>query len=211
MDTSGNLDALVERVLERARQQAAEIVDRAGKAAEREIVRAREQCESRKQAAEAVVREAAERRKHSAHAEAEQEQRRAVMNAREAAVDDVFTEVLSSLGSIPEPGERLRLLEQLVREALRALGAPSVRVRLNQAERDLARASGFPGEIDKVTVVIDEETIETCGGPVVTDDSGRVVFENTFEARLDRMRDHLRRLVAETVRLEDRKEGPRPS
>ena len=44
---------------------------------------------------------------------------------------------------------------------------------------------------------------EAAGGPVVTDDSGCVVFENTVEARLDRHREKLRRRVADILELHD--------
>lgn len=209
MDTSGNLDALVERVLQRARQEAAAIVDRGKKAAEREMARAEEQRDSRKHAAENALREAAERRERSARAEAGQEKRRAVMNARQAAVEAVFDEALRALKESAGLAERLQLLRELVREGIRAVAAPSVGVRLNAAERALACSPTFPKEIDGVSITLDGDPIETVGGPVVTDDSGRLIFENTFEARLDRMREPLRRLVAETLRLKDRQERAR--
>ena len=201
METSGNLDTLVEHVLERARQEAAAIVDRGKRAAEREVGRAREQLDGRKHAAADALREAAGRRERSARAEAEQDKRRAVMNAREAAVESVFDEALHTCQAIGEPAQRMRLLQALAQEGIRAVAASPVRVRLNAAERELS--PGLPKEIDGVPVTLDAEPIETAGGPVVTDESGRVIFENTFEARLDRMREPLRRLVAETLCLED--------
>lgn len=209
MDTSGNLETLVERVLERARQEASAIVDRGAKAAEREIHRAREESAARKDAAETALREAAERRIHAARAETEQARRRAVMNARQAAVESVFEEALRSLAHPGTQDERRQLLQGLVREGIRAVGAPAVRVRLNATDREVASAPDFPKEIDGVAITVDETAIDTVGGPVVTDESGRVVFENTFEARLDRMREPLRRRVADTLRLAEEEERAR--
>jgi len=207
METSGNLDGLVERVLAQAREEAAALVERSAKAAERETQRAEQERDRRRAAVESALREAAERRTQAARAEAEHEKRRAAMNAREAAVVSVFEEALHSLREIGAPEERRRLLEALVREGIRALGASPVRVRLNAAERELALDSRFPKELDGVPIALDEDATDAVGGPVVTDESGRVVFENTFEARLDRMRETLRRLVANTLRLEDRQGG----
>jgi len=209
MDMSGNLDALVKRVLDRARDEATAIVERGKKAAERETQRAEEERAARKQASEAALHEAAERRIYSARAEAEQDKRRAMMNAREEAVEAVFAEALQTLQQIDAPAERRALLQKLVREGIRAVGAPAVRIRVNKTERDLARDPTFPGEIDGVSITLDEQALDASGGPVVTDDSGRVVYENTFEARLERMREPLRRLVARTLHLEEKKEEAR--
>lgn len=209
MDTSGNLDALVERVLDRAREEATAIVERGGKAAERETQRAEQERDDRRQAAEAALREIAERRTSSARAEAEQDKRRAEMKAREAAVESVFTEAVQALQHVHGPAERRELLQKLVREGIRAVNAPAVRVRLNKAERELALDPGFPKDIDGVSVALEEDTLDSAGGPVVTDASGRVVYENTFEARLERMRESLRRLVAETLLREDKQERAR--
>ena len=76
-----------------------------------------------------------------------------------------------------------------------------MRVRLNAADQTVARSAGFPKEIGGVPLTIDDETIQVSGGPVVSDAAGRVVFENTFEARLERARAGLRRQIAERLDL----------
>ncbi len=188
MSTSGNLDALVERVLSRAREEATSVVDRANKAAERQVHEAEAQCVARQKAAQVAADEASQQRLHSRRAGMQQEQRRAVMNAREAAVNEVFADALQTLSKIDDVQARCDLLVVFVGEGARALCVSVVSVRLNAAEQDLARTPEFPQELDGVRVTIEDETIETSGGPVVTDETGRIVFENTFEARLDRSR-----------------------
>jgi len=206
METSGNLDGLVKRILEQAREEAAAVAERSAKAVDREVQRARQVSSGRKEAMESALRDASKRRIYSRRAEAEQERRRAAMNAREEAVESVFVEALRELKEIGDPSERRNLLEALIREGIRAVDGRSVRVRLNPTERKLLLGSDFPEEIDGVTVTIDEDCIDAAGGPIVSDDSGRVVFENTFEARLARMRESLRRLVVETLELDEKRE-----
>ncbi len=203
MSTSGNLDDLVERVLERARQDAASIVEIAGKAAERELRQAEELSRKAKVSAEQAMQEGIERRKHVAKAESFQNTRRAVMNARESVVEAVFAAALEDLAKIEDSDFRRKLMVALVREGVQALKVPSVRVSLNATELALVQASDFPTQLDGVSVALDTAPIETRGGPVITDDSGRIMFENTFEARLDRNRDSLRKQVAEILRLHD--------
>jgi vacuolar-type H+-ATPase subunit E/Vma4 len=201
MTDNSNLDALIERVIAKAREEAEAMTERAEKAAAREIRQAEEQAAKRLAAAEAAVRDAAEQRKHSVLAEVQQEERRTLMNMREDAVETVFTAALEELGMIDDEKARCELLVALVGEGVRALGVDAVRVRLNASELALARGNEFPKEIDGVSVTFDDETIENRGGPVVSDMDGRVVFENTFEARLGRMRGELRGQVARILGL----------
>jgi V/A-type H+-transporting ATPase subunit E len=47
--------------------------------------------------------------------------------------------------------------------------------------------------------VLEEKSIDTIGGVVITSLDGSVRFDNTFEARLERMRPSLRMEVSETL------------
>jgi V/A-type H+-transporting ATPase subunit E len=201
MSSGGDLDALVERVLSRAREEAASLVDRARKAADRQVQNAQEHCEAQRRSAQDAADEADGQRLHSVRAGLRQEQRRSEMNACEDAVNEVFADALRALSVIDDAVGRRQGLVALVREAAGALGVTAVRIRLNPAEQSLARTPEFLREFGAVQVTVEDETIETSGGPVVTDESGRMVFENTYEARLDRARDRLRSRVATWLQL----------
>jgi vacuolar-type H+-ATPase subunit E/Vma4 len=47
--------------------------------------------------------------------------------------------------------------------------------------------------------VIDEKPIDEFGGVVATDPEGRVIFNNTFKSRLERLDNQLLTLIASTV------------
>lgn len=201
MSENGNLDALIERVLTKARDEAAALTARAEKALERAVRQAEQQTRQRLTAAASAVREAAVQRKHSILAETQQEERRRLMNIREEAVEAVFDAALDALADPRDKPARCALLVKLVGEGVRALGVDAVRVQLNDAERALVCQGEWPGEIEGAAVTIDNESIASRGGPVVSDASGRVVYENTFEARLARKRDELRGQVAHILEL----------
>lgn len=205
MSTSGNLNALVERVLDHAEKEGALLVDRAKKAAERDVEHAEKECRERKTAAESSLSEAVERRKHMAEAEMRQEAQRALMNAREEAIDEVFAEAIRQLRAREGSGVSMDLLMGLIKEGVAAIGGSSVRIRLNAVDRKALETAGLPGEIDGVKLLLDKDPIDVSGGPVVTDEAGRIIFENTFEARLARMREELRRQVADTLGLRGEK------
>jgi len=206
MNTSGNLDALVERVLDQAKKEAVLVVDRAKKVAVRDIERAERVCRERKAGVEASLKEGGDWRRRIAEAEMRQEAQRALMNAREAAIDDVFAEALRQFRAREGAAVvSIELLAGLIREGVGAIGGSSVKIRLNSADRKLLEGAGVPAEMDGAKVSLDKDPVEVSGGPIVTDESGRIMFENTFEARLDRIRKGLRRQVADTLRLREEK------
>jgi V/A-type H+-transporting ATPase subunit E len=48
----------------------------------------------------------------------------------------------------------------------------------------------------QVKLAFDDEPVDTIGGVVLTAADGSIKFDNTFEARLERMRPNLRKEVA---------------
>ena len=199
MQSSGNLDVLIERAKKKAEAEA--IVTRARQAAERDLQRARAEWQARREAAEARVAQALEARRRAALAEIAIQERRAIMAHQEWAVNEVFAAALARLRVVDDPQGRRALLLQLVEEAVTILGVLSVRMRLNEADRNLAVAPGFPDTIGGARVVLDEEILTVAGGPVISDVSGRLVYDNSFEARQARQREGLRAAVAALLGL----------
>jgi len=203
MSEKENLKALIERVLAKASAEAGAATERAQKGSEREIGQAEAQARKRLAAAEAVLREAAQERRYSRQADVQQAERRALMNEREAAVAAVFGAALEALSVIGDATQRRDLLVELIGQGIAVVGSPSVRVRLNAAELALAQDPVFPQEINGAALTLDPEPLQCSGGPIVSDEAGRIVFENTFEARLERARESLRRQVAHDLQLSD--------
>jgi V/A-type H+-transporting ATPase subunit E len=200
METSGKMGDLIGRVLSGARAEAEAAVERARAVASRETESARLEAGARRRAAEASVAAEAEAGRQAALARLALGERRAVMERQERAVETVLDSAIERLRRIGDPAARLGLLARLVEEAVRELGARSARVTLNDAERRLAIAAGFPAAVAGAAVAIGEAAAGgTAGGPVVTDESGRVRFDNTFEARLERFRPTLRARIAQRL------------
>lgn len=203
MNTNGNLEALIARVLDRARAEAGTMIDRAAKAAERDLAQAQDACQKQKEAAADALREGRDRALHGARAEARLAIRRARLNAREAAVEKVFADALRELAAGAGADARGPLVLALIAEAAAVLGVPKVRAQLNAAERAVLARKGVPARVGGAELAIDEAARPCSGGPVVTDETGRMVYENTFEARLARRREALRRQVAEWLHVSD--------
>jgi len=121
---------------------------------------------------------------------AELEVRNAQLRALERVVVEVFDsavkEIQQGLGSRYE-----KSLERLVREGVEAIG-PNARVHCSSKDRKavLAVISKLGGNQSRL--ILAEKSIDTFGGVVMSSMDGSVGFDNTFEARLERMKQTLR-------------------
>lgn len=124
---------------------------------------------------------------------AELEARNAQLRTLEKAVNEAFElankEISGSLGASHE-----KAIERLILEGLNIIG-PKAKVRCAPKDKR-AVTSAIRKLASKAKVSFDDEPIETIGGVVLTTPDGSVRFDNTFEARLERMKPTLRKDVA---------------
>ena len=83
----------------------------------------------------------------------------------------------------------------LIREGLDVIGPRAV---VHCSTKQRKAVSSVVRRLNKgsVRLTVDEKGIETIGGVTLTTSNGSVKFDNTFEARLERMRPTLRKDVA---------------
>ena len=197
MQTSGNIEDLAARIIEKAKTEAEEIVERAEKVAVRDVSRVREELRLKQTAAEAELEEKLAAGREAISAENAIRERRRVMERQERSIEESFRLALDELSGSGDTGERAALLKQLTKEALDALKLESGLVQLNKADRRLADSIGLVNAFSGVKLELDDAVLETAGGVLVSDKAGRIFYDNTFEARLERMRPKLRAELAE--------------
>jgi len=199
VDADGDLEGLIRRAMAEATAEADALVSRAERASERDLARARDNWGARQREAESSLAPALEARRRAALAEIAIQERRETMAYQEAAVDRVFQAALERLGTFSDARAHHDLLVRLIREAAERLAVPDIRVRLNATERQLCIEMGLPSPVGGAEVVLDEEVTVASGGPVVSDATGRLLYDNTFEARLERGREGLRAVAASAL------------
>ena len=125
---------------------------------------------------------------------AELEVRNSQLKTLERAVVEVFDSAVKELEKVSD-ARYDRSLTQLVKEGLEIIG-PKARIYCRSKDRGavLAVLRKLGGIQSKV--VLEEKSIDAIGGVVVTSTDGSVRFDNTFEARLERMRPTLRMEVS---------------
>ena len=155
---------------------------------------------ARKDTVEAVVKvletssKQAESMKRQIIGAAELEARNAHLRSLERAVAEAFDSAVKELSGARGSAYE-KSLARLVSEGAEVIG-PRAAVHCNSRDRKAVSAVVKKLSGGQTRLTLAEKPIATIGGVVLTTSDGSVKFDNTFEARLERMRPELRREVA---------------
>jgi len=112
--------------------------------------------------------------------------------ALEEAVDRVFTSALEQIANADRSGDYANLIKSLLDESTRILGTSEVIVSTNSKDRDVVQStiSQFSG------AELSSETIECLGGIKAKSKDGTMTFDNTIDARIERLKPLIRKEIA---------------
>ncbi|GBC70509.1 V-type proton ATPase subunit E [Candidatus Calditenuaceae archaeon HR02] len=121
------------------------------------------------------------------------EARREYLESVEQCVNTIVKEAMDRIPSLKRSGEYRQALRALLREALEVVGSDEVVVECaredQQQVRELARELGK--ELG-VKIRLSENSLDSVGGVRVIRGDGSMIYDNTVEARLERMREEIR-------------------
>ncbi|MGY5146923.1 MAG: V-type ATP synthase subunit E [Candidatus Nitrosopumilus sp. bin_7KS] len=120
------------------------------------------------------------------------EARNKQLMALEASVDKVFTKALDQITNNDRSGDYANLIKSLLDESTRILGTSEVIVSTNSKDRDVVQSalSRFPGS------ELSSDTIECIGGVIIKSKDGAMTFDNTLDARIERLKPLIRKDIA---------------
>ena len=123
-----------------------------------------------------------------------------ILDEKNRIVEDIIHSVEDQLSSISKSEQFEETAQRFVTEAVKAVDTDQPVVRIGF--RDMSKRN--LDEVSKVLpkggkLVIDEKPIDGLGGVVATDPEGKVVFNNTFKSRLERLDNQLLTLISSTV------------
>ncbi|MDG6898918.1 MAG: hypothetical protein JRN24_04170 [Nitrososphaerota archaeon] len=154
---------------------------------------------ARKETAEAVAKiletsvKQSESVKRQIIGAAELEARNIQLKSLEKAVNEAFEAAKKQVSEV-EGAAHERALAGLIQEGLDMIG---LHAKVQCSSKDRKAAMAAVKRLDsKAKVTIETEPVETLGGVVLSTPDGSIRFDNTFEARLERMRADLRKEVA---------------
>lgn len=110
----------------------------------------------------------------------------------EQAVDDVFSKALENISNIDKSGDYESLVKALIKESTQVLGTSEIIVFTNN--KDKAIVESALSEFPKAT--LSPDTIDCLGGIKVHSKDGAMTFDNTLDARIQRMKPLIRKDIA---------------
>ena len=110
----------------------------------------------------------------------------------EKAVDDVFSKALEQITNTDKSGDYTNLIRALIVESTQILGTDEIIVFTNSKDRQVVESvlSEFP------TVELSPDTFDCLGGIKTHSKDGTMTFDNTLDARIQRMKPLIRKEIA---------------
>ena len=112
--------------------------------------------------------------------------------ALEVSVNRVFTTALEQIAKSDRNGDYANLIKSLLDESTKILGTTEVKVFTNSKDKDIVQSSlsSFPGS------ELSSETIDCLGGVKIQSKDGDMKFDNTIDARIERLKPLIRKEIA---------------
>ena len=112
----------------------------------------------------------------------------------EDAVDKVFSKALDQISNVDRSGDYSNLIKSLLEESTQILGTSEITVFTNAKDKDVVQSalSQFSG------AELSSDTIDCLGGIIAKSKDGTIKFDNTLDARIERLKPLIRKEIAST-------------
>lgn len=208
----GSEDEIIRKIMSDGEARAARLLDNAGRSVEGESRKAEAEAEKVRNEMLGQVKRKVETLKSKEIAGGHIEAKRVLLRSREEAISKVFDTILKELDNLHRDGPRYReALISLAVEAVGAIGEKEVTVTLGKDDENLADeklVSDIGGRLDSqgspgiaIEIVVDPSL--EGGGCVAGSKDLRIIFDNTFKRRLDRLKPSLRSTIVSEVLKSD--------
>lgn len=110
----------------------------------------------------------------------------------EKSIDQVFATALTQISNIERNDNYVNLIKTLLDESTKILGTTKVIISTNSKDKELVQSalSKYPG------AELSSEPITCIGGVIVKSKDGAMKFDNTLDARIQRMKPLIRKEIA---------------
>ncbi len=110
----------------------------------------------------------------------------------EEGVDKAFSKALDQIANTDRSGDYSNLIKTLLDESTKILGTTEVTVFTNTKDKDVVQSalSQFSG------AELSSDTIDCLGGIIIKSKDGTMTFDNTIDARVERLKPLIRKEIA---------------
>lgn len=197
MENSDSTEAIRRRIISEAEKRAQEIRAEAKDKAARILTGAEERAKEIKEAELEKMKKHVDEARRQDIAEKKVDYHRRAQAFKSELIDDMFNKVRERLQKHTEKPAYRQTLIDLIIEAGVALGGGELIVKVNEADKNkvskgtLEKISKEIGERNKTEtkIALDKNTINAIGGAVVSAADQKATVDNTFEARLERIKE----------------------
>ena len=110
----------------------------------------------------------------------------------EEAVDKVFSKALEEIANTDRSGDYSNLIKSLLDESTQILETSEITVFTNDKDKEVVQSalSQYPGS------ELGSDTIDCLGGIIAKSKDGAMTFDNTIDARIERLKPLIRKEIA---------------
>jgi|SRR5438132_9781803 len=197
---SESLEKLQNRILSDAKRKAEETIKEAQVKAQQILEEAKQRAQKESEEIITKANVEAESIRRSILSSKVRVNRLRILDEKNRIVEDIIHSVEDRLSSIAKSEQFEDTAQRFVTEAVKAVDTDQPIVRIGFRDVSKRSLDGVSKVLPKGgKLVIDEKPIDELGGVVATDPEGKVVFNNTFKSRLERLDNQLLTLISSAV------------
>jgi V/A-type H+-transporting ATPase subunit E len=110
----------------------------------------------------------------------------------EESIEKVFDKAIKKIQDADRNSDYSKLISSMLEESIRIIGTPNIVIQTNSKDKPVVQLllSKFPGS------TLSEDVIDCLGGIKVQSKDGTMKFDNTIDARLERLKPLIRKDIA---------------
>lgn len=192
MGVDSALERTVEKILQNTEQQIVSSLKEALKSSQTMLANSQVSLEQEYDKILAEGKKEAEKLEKQIVGNADLDSRNKQLLLVEESIEKVFEKAIKKLQDTDRNNEYSRLISTLLQESIDAIGTSDIIVQTNSKDKSVVQSSlsKFPG------ATLSSDLIECLGGIKVQSKDGTMKFDNTIDARLDRLKPLIRKDIA---------------
>lgn len=192
MGVDSALERTVEKILQNTEQQSISSLKEALKSSQSMLASSQVSLEQEYDKILAEGKKEAEKLEKQIVGNADLDSRNKQLLLVEESIEKVFEKAIKKLQDTDRNNEYSKLISTLLQESIDAIGTSDIIVQTNSKDKSVVQSllSKFPG------ATLSSDLIECLGGIKVQSKDGTMKFDNTIDARLDRLKPLIRKDIA---------------
>ena len=192
MGVDSALERTVEKILQNTEQQIVSSLKEALKASQTTLANAQVSLEQEYDKILAEGKKEAEKLEKQIVGNADLDSRNKQLLLVEESIEKVFEKAIAKLQNADRGSEYSKLISTLLQESIDAIGTSEIIIQTNSKDKPVVQSllSKFSG------ATLSSDLIDCLGGVRVQSKDGTMKFDNTIDARLDRLKPLIRKDIA---------------